>query len=79
MPQIELTLAIGAYAQQWHSPSARSSNVTVTVADWRARWPAALPMPHPSPRNNIWLKSNPWFVTEIVPALQGRIAELLAR
>jgi uracil-DNA glycosylase len=78
MPRIELTLVIGAYAQQWHLPDAKSSNVTNTVADWRARWPVALPMPHPSPRNNIWLKINPWFVTDVVPALQRRVAELLA-
>jgi uracil-DNA glycosylase len=79
MPQIELTLVIGDYAQRWHLPTAAPAKVTDTVADWRSRWPAILPMPHPSPRNNIWLKVNPWFVLEVVPALQARIAMLLAR
>jgi uracil-DNA glycosylase len=78
MPLIELTLVIGDYAQRWHLPSAHGGNVTETVADWRGQWPALLPMPHPSPRNNIWLKINPWFVADVVPALQGRIAELLS-
>jgi uracil-DNA glycosylase len=79
MQQIELTLVIGDYAQRWHLPDAESKNVTDTVAAWRTQWPAVLPMPHPSPRNNIWLKINPWFVAEVVPALQSRVAALLSR
>jgi uracil-DNA glycosylase len=79
MQQIELTLVIGDYAQRWHLPDAASKNVTDTVAAWRTQWPAVLPMPHPSPRNNIWLKINPWFVADVVPALQCRVAALLSR
>jgi len=79
MQQIELTLLIGDYAQRWHLPDAESKNVTDTVAAWRIQWPAVLPMPHPSPRNNIWLKINPWFLADVVPALQGRVAALLSR
>ena len=79
MPDIELTLVIGEYAQRWHLPGAATSKVTQTVADWRSHWPLVLPMPHPSPRNNIWLKQNPWFVAEVVPALQARIAGLMVR
>ncbi len=79
MKRIELTLVIGDYAQRWHLPDAESKNVTDTVAAWRTQWPAVLPMPHPSPRNNIWLKINPWFVADVVPALQSRVAALLSR
>ena len=79
MQQIELTLVIGDYAQRWHLPDAESKNVTDTVAAWRTQWPAVLPMPHPSPRNNIWLNINPWFVAEVIPALQSRVAALLSR
>jgi uracil-DNA glycosylase len=79
MKQIELTLIIGDYAQRWHLPDVESRNVTDTVAAWRTQWPAVLPMPHPSPRNNIWLKINPWFVADVVPALQSRVAALLSR
>ena len=78
MPHVELTLIIGDYAQRWHLPSAQANTVTETVANWRSHWPATLPMPHPSPRNNIWLKINPWFVADVVPALQKRIACLLS-
>jgi len=79
MLHVELTLVIGDHAQRWHLPGSGASTVTGTVARWRSHWPAVVPMPHPSPRNNIWLKINPWFVAEVVPALQARIAQVLAR
>ena len=78
MKRIELTLVIGDYAQRWHLHDAESKNVTDTVAAWRTQWPAVLPMPHPSPRNNIWLKINPWFAADVVPALRSRVAALLS-
>lgn len=76
LPAVELTLVIGAYAQAWHLDGGRRS-VTEVVAAWREGWPAVVPLPHPSPRNRIWMKKNPWFEAEVVPALQRRIAELL--
>jgi uracil-DNA glycosylase len=78
MPRIELTLVIGQYAMAWHLPDVDSQNLAQTVRAWRDHWPAALPLPHPSPRNNIWLKANPWFVDEVVPVLQARVQSLLA-
>jgi uracil-DNA glycosylase len=78
LPQIELTLVIGEYAQRWHLRSVASTKVSETVAQWRSHWPAVVPMPHPSPRNNIWLKINPWFEADVVPSLQRRVALLLA-
>lgn len=77
MPHIELTLVIGQYAQAWHLPHPATRNLTATVKAWREHWPAVLPLPHPSPRNNIWLKANPWFIEEIVPALQARVAAIV--
>ena len=78
MPNIELTLVIGQYAMAWHLPDANPGKLTETVRAWQAQWPALLPLPHPSPRNNIWLKANPWFSAEVLPALQARIRALLA-
>ncbi len=77
MPNIELTLVIGQYAQAWHLPQVRSSTLTDIVKAWRDDWPAALPLPHPSPRNNIWLKANPWFAAEVVPELQLRVQAIV--
>ena len=76
LPNIELTLMIGQYAQSWHLPDGRKK-VTANVEHWRDYWPKALPMPHPSPRNNLWLRRNPWFEQEVIPALQARVAALL--
>jgi uracil-DNA glycosylase len=77
LPNIELTLVIGQYALEWHLPEQGSKNLTQTVKDWRSFWPKVLPLPHPSPRNNIWLKSNPWFAEEVIPPLQARVREML--
>jgi uracil-DNA glycosylase len=78
MPHIELTLVIGQYAMAWHLPNAATSNLTQTVRAWREHGSAVLPLPHPSPRNNIWLKANPWFALEVVPALQARVGSIVS-
>lgn len=76
LPRIELTLVIGQFAQAWHLPERSTTSLTDTVRAWRDQWPALLPMPHPSPRNNTWLKANPWFTTEVVPVLQARVRSI---
>lgn len=76
LPNVAITLVIGQYAHNWHLASP-AGTVTANVQNWRAYWPAQLPMPHPSPRNNLWLRRNPWFEAEVVPALQQRVAGLL--
>jgi uracil-DNA glycosylase len=78
MPRIELTLVIGQYAMAWHLSDVATNNLTETVRAWRNYWPSLLPMPHPSPRNNIWLKANPWFALEVVPAVQARVRSLIS-
>lgn len=77
LPQIELTLVIGQYAMAWHLPAAKRLNLTETVRrhdDWGDR---LFPLPHPSPRNNLWLARNPWFDAEVVPRLRERVGEAL--
>jgi uracil-DNA glycosylase len=78
MPDIELTLVIGQYAQDWHLQETKSTSLTEIVQNWRSQWPGILPLPHPSPRNNIWLKANPWFTRDVVPVLQTRVREVLS-
>jgi uracil-DNA glycosylase len=77
MPAVELTLLIGQYAIEWRLKTGRSETLTQTVQDWKQYWPTLLPLPHPSPRNNIWLRKNPWFEAEIVPMLRQKIRSLL--
>lgn len=78
MPRIELTLLIGAYAQAYSLGEKRGRTLTDTVAAWRDYAPAFLPLPHPSPRNQRWLRRNPWFDAEVIPALRERVGSLLA-
>jgi uracil-DNA glycosylase len=79
MPHIELTLVIGRFALDWHLRDCAAASLADIVKNWREHWPAVLPLPHPSPRNNIWLKANPWFVSEVVPMLQERVRMLVVR
>lgn len=78
MPQIDLVLTIGGYAQSWHMGRARGPSLTETVRNWRAVWdapagPKVLPLPHPSWRNTGWLKKNPWFEMDLLPFLRSEI------
>ncbi len=76
MPQIELVLLIGMYAQKYYLQSERKSNLTETVKAWKQYSPRYLPMPHPSPRNKLWLKKNAWFERDVIPVLKRRVKKL---
>ncbi len=79
LPKLTTTIAIGRYAQHWHlGEAARKTGVTATVRNWRAYAPEIFPIPHPSWRNNAFLRRNPWFEAELLPALRARIAATLA-
>lgn len=77
-PNIRLTLAIGQYAIAWHLRERARATLAETVKDWRNLPPGMLALPHPSPRNLLWFKKNPWFEAEVVPELQKRVREALA-
>lgn len=72
MPEIKLTLLIGRHAQSHYLPAVHKT-LTATVKNFREYLPRYLPLPHPSPRNNIWLKKNPWFEAEVLPTLRRTI------
>jgi uracil-DNA glycosylase len=76
MPAIQLTLLIGKYAQDYYLGNLAKENLTKTVANYPEYLPKYLPLPHPSPRNKIWMKKNEWFETQIIPQLQLIMAEL---
>ena len=77
MPSIQLTLVIGQYALDWHLKDQKKKNLTETVKAWKEYWPENLPLPHPSPRNNIWLKKNEWFEIDVLPKLKTTIRKAL--
>lgn len=77
MPDAKLTLLFGQYALKRYLGDRRKRNLTETVKNWKAYEPDFLPLPHPSPRNRIWERKNPWFGEEVLPDLKIRIDQVL--
>lgn len=78
LPNIELTLLIGGYAQRWHLKEKAEKTVTATVQSWcKHLSEQVITMPHPSWRNNAWLKRNPWFESDLLPELRARVRSSL--
>ncbi|OAN72514.1 uracil-DNA glycosylase [Rhodobacteraceae bacterium EhC02] len=73
--RIGLRILVGGHAHRWHLGS--RAPVTQTVADWRARAPGVFPLPHPSWRNTAWLRKNPWFAAEVLPALRAAVRRVM--
>ena len=68
---LQIALLVGSYAQAYYLGDTRRKTLTETVRAWRDYLPHFLPMPHPSPRNQMWLKRNPWFAEEVLPFLRS--------
>jgi uracil-DNA glycosylase len=77
LPQLELILLVGQYAQAWHLGRMRKTSLTETVAAWREYQPRFIPLPHPSWRNNAWIKKNPWFEEDLLPILKRDVRRLI--
>ena len=78
LPRIELTLLVGRFAQAYYLAGRTRPTLAATVRAWRDYLPDYLPLPHPSWRTRAWVKRNPWFEAEVVPALRERVHPLLA-
>jgi uracil-DNA glycosylase len=86
LPRVGLILAVGGYAQGWHLPGRTRTSLTATVGAWREIMaetagrggPTVIPLPHPSWRNNGWIRRNPWFGAELLPVVRSLVAERLA-
>ncbi|RXJ52329.1 uracil-DNA glycosylase family protein [Gelidibacter gilvus] len=77
MPNVELVLLIGMYAQKYYLKKNAKKTLTETVADYQEYLPNYFPLPHPSPRNRFWLTRNPWFEEEVVSELKKSINTIL--
>lgn len=76
LPNIELSIIMGQYAQNYHLAKTNAS-LTDSVKSWLRNPNNLVPLPHPSPRNNMWLKRNPWFESEMIPLLQIQIEKIM--
>lgn len=76
LDRVKLTIILGSYAIAWHIGGPRQS-LTETVRNWERYWPERLVLPHPSPRNIRWFKTNPWMERDVIPALQARVRDVL--
>lgn len=76
LPRNRLEVIIGMYAQRRYVPELKGK-VTETVAAWQDLLPDRIVLPHPSPRNRHWLMKNPWFEADVLPAVAGRVSEVL--
>jgi uracil-DNA glycosylase len=79
MPEIALTLLIGSHAQAYYLGEKRKATLTGTVENFEEYLPRFFPLPHPSPRNRLWLKRNPWFEKSVLPELRTRLEKILPR
>ncbi len=79
MPKVQLTLLIGQYAQKYYLKKNAKKNLTQTVAHYEEYLPTYFPLPHPSPRNRLWLKKNDWFEKNIVPQLKNVIHSIIKK
>jgi len=76
LPLVKVTLLVGAYAQAYYLGDSRKKSLAETVRAYREYLPEFFPLPHPSWRNLGWLKKNPWFAKEVLPALRKRVRGL---
>jgi uracil-DNA glycosylase len=76
LPNIQLTLLIGQYAQRYYL-GRQYSTLTATVGNWREHLPQYFALPHPSPRNHFWVRKNPWFETDVLPELRRVVSHCL--
>ncbi len=77
MNNLRLTIVIGQYAMRIHLSEEKGS-LTQIVTNWQKYFPEVIPLPHPSPRNNRWLKKNPWFEAKLLPVLRNSVEKALS-
>lgn len=79
LPDLELTILIGQYAQKYYLHQKGTVKLTDTVKHYQDYLPEYFPLVHPSPRNQIWLAKNPWFAEQVIPDLRANVQQIILR
>ena len=77
LPHIALTILVGSYAQHFYIKNAKKQSLTQNVMSWREFLPSFIVLPHPSWRNNSWIKYHLWFEQELIPYMQQQVRDIL--
>ncbi|MDD3800299.1 MAG: uracil-DNA glycosylase family protein [Novosphingobium sp.] len=77
LPNVQLTLLVGQYAQKRYLPRGFARNLTETVRQWREAPEGLFPLPHPAWRSRLWMAKHPWFEAEVLPDLRERVRAAL--
>ncbi len=75
---VKVTMLLSRWALQYYLGARMRRNLTETVRAWQEFVPSCFPLPHPSPRNNLWLRRNPWFERDVIPALKESVTHALS-
>lgn len=79
LPNLELTILIGQYAQKYYLHQKGTVKLTDTVYHYQDYLPEFFPLVHPSPRNQIWMAKNPWFTKTVIPDLKEYVQKIISR
>jgi uracil-DNA glycosylase len=79
LPELRLTLLVGVHAQRRYLPQRPAPTMTEAVRAYADALPDRFPLPHPSWRSTGWMRRNPWFELEVLPALRASVREALGR
>ena len=79
LPDLELTILIGQYAQKYYLHQKGTVKLTDTVKHYQDYLPEFFPLVHPSPRNQIWMAKNPWFAEQVIPDLRANVQQIISR
>ena len=74
---VKLIILIGKYAQEYYLKDSRKLSLTRTVEAYKEYLPKYFPIVHPSPRNQIWIKKNPWYQEKVLPDLKEEVSKVL--
>lgn len=79
MPEVDMTVLIGQYAQLYYLGKSVKPTLSETVLSYKDYLPHFFPIPHPSPLNFRWLNNHPEFEKNITLDLKKKVTQSLIK